>query len=109
FPVLHPLYPSPAKTDWASFIAKIDSSAPKLVYSMLLTGGNGYPFDTANALAVDARDSVWIGGTTGGSDLPLINPVQSSPGTSFVARLAPSGTPSISPVILGIQASAFRP
>jgi uncharacterized protein (TIGR03437 family) len=94
FPVVAPLQPQPDNPNAASFLAKVDPTGGKLVYSTLLTGSGGYPTaDQASAITVDAQGRAIVAGVTGDPTFPLINPIQPTfgLGSNFIARLAPGG------------------
>jgi uncharacterized protein (TIGR03437 family) len=94
FPTANGFEPHAPSLDGGPFVAKVSPAGRSLVYSTYLNG-SGYAFgNAATAIAVDAQDAVWVAGQTSTSDFPLVNPIQSSigvPGTSFIAKLNPSG------------------
>jgi uncharacterized protein (TIGR03437 family) len=95
FPVLHPVGPLPVNTSSGSFLAKVDPTGGKLLYSTLLTGSVGYPVsDHANAIITDRQGGIFVGGITGDFAMPLVNPVQATfaLGSNFILHLASSGT-----------------
>lgn len=83
-----------------AFIAKLDSSGGKLLYSSYL--GGSAP-DSARALAVDASGSAYVAGGTQSADFPTTpgvlqpayagasNPMPSLSGDGFVAKFSPAG------------------
>ena len=80
FPVTSDAYSSRSGT---SFIAKLSADASQLAYGTYFstptadTGGN------ITNLALDPTGNVWIAGNTQfGNNIPMVNPLQSLPGTS---------------------------
>jgi uncharacterized protein (TIGR03437 family) len=72
------------------FVTKLDSSG-NIVFSKSIGPMGSY----ADAIAVDPAGNVWVGGETGDTDFPLVNPLQSVPaanGIGFLVKLAPDGT-----------------
>jgi hypothetical protein len=75
-----------------AFVAKLNPSGSKLVYSTYL-GGSG--IDGGTAIAVDAAGSAYVAGFTASTNFPVANPIQATFGGSydgFVARLSTSGS-----------------
>ena len=94
FPTVNAIQATPGSPSGASFVAKIDPTGQKLIYSTYLSGGINFPFtDAAYAVAVDSAGAAWVGGFTGTVDFPLVDPVQpSTTGLSgYVAKLSPAG------------------
>jgi uncharacterized protein (TIGR03437 family) len=94
FPVVGPLIPQPVTQSAASFVAKVDGTGSRLIYSTLLTGSNGYPApEQANAIAVDPAGRAIVAGITGDPAFPLVNPIQPTfgLGSNFIAVLSASG------------------
>ncbi|MGH9431859.1 MAG: SBBP repeat-containing protein, partial [Terriglobia bacterium] len=56
------------------FVTKLNASGAALVYSSYL-GGNG--FDTAQGIAIDALDNIYLAGTTTSTNFPLMHAFQS--------------------------------
>jgi uncharacterized protein (TIGR03437 family) len=80
------------------FITKLNAAGNGLVYSTLLGGSNA---DGCSSIGVDSSGNAYAVGVTISTDLPTVNPIQStlpSPlfGTAsaaaFVAKLSPDGT-----------------
>jgi hypothetical protein len=78
---------------WDGFVTKIASDGSQVVWSTYYGGSGG---DVAEAIAPTSEGSVWIGGSTKSSDLPLQSPLQPSfaGGTddAFLAHVNSSGT-----------------
>jgi uncharacterized protein (TIGR03437 family) len=96
FPTVNAIQAVPGSSAGGSFVAKVDSTGGKLLYSTYLSGTGGWPFtDAATSIAVDAQGSAWVAGQTGATGFPLVLPIQSSlpPGVAaYIAKLVPSGT-----------------
>jgi hypothetical protein len=86
-----------------AFITKLSPDLSQLVFSTFY-GGAGR--DEANAIAVDARASVYIAGTTDSTNLdPLVNPIQRRRGAAgsdaFISRLGAQGNDLLYSTYLG--------
>jgi hypothetical protein len=96
FPTADPLQPGlgdsgPIRSGDA-FVTKLDASGTAFIYSTYF-GGNGS--DIGNGLALDARDNVYVTGTTLSTNFPTMNPLQPSlagGNDAFVAKLDQSGS-----------------
>jgi len=89
-----------------AFLTKLDSSG-RIAYSTFL-GGSGP--DEGHAVAVDADGSVYITGTTGSVDFPLVNAAQTAlagVSNTFVAKISASGAKLIYSTYLGGAESDF--
>ena len=78
--------------DTDAFIAKLDSSAAKLLYSSYL-GGSAK--ERGDSVAVDPNGIAYITGSTKSLDFPTVNPLQGSNGGGqdvFVAAVNAAGT-----------------
>ena len=97
FPVRNPLQAS-NQGQRDAFVAKLESSGARLLYSTLLGGSLD---DAVNAIAVDSEGSAYVAGETYSSNFPTRDAFQpqkagarlinSSVGNAFVAKLDPSG------------------
>ena len=83
---------------------------PVLVYSTYLGGGRigeGFNFDRANGIAVDAEGNAYVTGATSSPNFPLANPYQdaldSNPWVwnAFVVKLSPDGSNLVYSTYLG--------
>jgi hypothetical protein len=86
-----------------AFVAKLSPSGSSLVYSTFLggsfTGSVGSGADAANAIAVDARGSAYVTGTTSSTNFPVRNAFQpmcagacaEQRTDAFITKLNPSG------------------
>ncbi len=70
-----------------AFVTKFDATGRALVYSTYLGGNSG-----GNGIAVDARGSAYITGSTSSPDLPTINAFQKTPAEGFITKFDPAGT-----------------
>ena len=79
---------------------------PVLNYSSYL-GGRGE--DSAEGIAIDAEGAIYVSGTTGSTDFPTVNAVQSTfrggISDAFVVKLSSDGTTAIYATYLGGSAS----
>ncbi len=73
------------------FVTKVDPTG-NIVFTT--TFGQGASF--GNTIAVDPTGNIWVGGQTVATNFPLVNALQSSPGSypgsGFLAKLTPDGT-----------------
>lgn len=93
FPVLGS-YQSRIKGSSDAFVTKLDPTGTKILYSTYLGGARSAT--GSNSIAVDARGSAYIGGTTSSTAFPVtLGAYQSSPlagvDNSFVSKLSPAG------------------
>jgi hypothetical protein len=92
FPLMNPLQPVYGGGGADAFIAQLDPSGTRLVYSTYL-GGSGED-DAFFRPAVEADGRIYLTGATESPDFPLVNPLQSQlrgVRDAFVARIAPAG------------------
>jgi uncharacterized protein (TIGR03437 family) len=86
------LAPSSGRSD--VFVTKVDATG-NLVFTTTF-GGKGS--DQGNAIAVDPKGNIWVGGSTSSENFPLRDAMQISQGsgnpggTGFLVKLAPDGT-----------------
>jgi Beta-propeller repeat len=88
------------------FLTKLNPSQPGLQYSTYLGGKS---LDTANGIAVDSSSNVYLTGTTGSLDFPLVSPLQSGlTGTvaPFVAKISEGDRPLTATLFVPIVLSA---
>ncbi len=87
---------------WDAYITKLDPTGSTLIYSTYL-GGNGDEY--CYGLAVDGNGSAYISGVTWSSNLPTVNPFQSSHGGGqedvFVTKFNPAGSALVYSTYLG--------
>jgi hypothetical protein len=86
-----------------AFVSKLNTTGTGLVYSTYLGGSGG---DSGFGIAVDSTGNAYVGGITGSTDFPTVNPFQAnnkSPvnGTGFVSKLNPSGSALVYSTYLG--------
>ena len=82
-----------------AFVARLDPTGSRLIYSTRL---GGVLDDTVNAIAVDDGGNAYVAGETYSSDFPVkgafqmtkagMQLINSSTGSAFVAKVAPSGS-----------------
>jgi hypothetical protein len=90
-----------------AFVAKLDASGTRLVFSTFLGGsGHDLPFHISGCgvpgdapgwgLAVDGRGAVFVAGTTESEDFPTVNAFQTAHGgglrDGFVSKFSPDGS-----------------
>lgn len=77
--------PSPDVYSQAGFVAKLDTTASRLLFSTFLGGGSTGP----SVLALDAAGAIWLSGSAPANQLPP----SSTPilGTDYLAQLSPTG------------------
>jgi uncharacterized protein (TIGR03437 family) len=80
------------------FITKLNAAGNALIYSMVMGGTNA---DGCSSIGVDSSGNAYVTGATNSTDLPTVNPIQSSlPSplfgtasvTALVAKVSPDGT-----------------
>lgn len=79
------------RRDTNAFVAKLDPTGSKLLYSALVGGSDD---EQGLALAVDGLGNAWLAGATESSDLPLKNALSTTyhgDGDTFLTKLGPSG------------------
>jgi hypothetical protein len=99
FPLANPVQPGRQGTD--AFVAKIDPTGSRLVYSTYI-GGSG--LERGFDIAVDQSGSVYITGRTQSPDFPTTNAWQTTYGGSedaFVLKLSPDGSELLYATFLG--------
>src|SRR5205823_13013770 len=84
-----------------AFVTKFDPNG-SIVYSTYL-GGNGP--DTSTGITVDSSGNIYIAGSTGSTNFPLVNPIQAVYGGAitdwFVAKLNAAGSTLLFSTYLG--------
>jgi len=104
FPTMSPFQPVLNGSEDA-FITKIDPTGSAFVYSTYL-GGSGN--DAAYSIAVDSVGNVYLTGSTGSDDFPVMNPLQPVYGGSydaFATKLNAAGSALIYSTYLGGSAT----
>ena len=101
FPTLGAMKTTLASTKGNAFVTKLNPSGSALVFSTYLGGSgdhgglNGSFSDDGAGIAVDAAGNIYVAGTTGSSDFPLMNPYQATltgvGAANFVTKLDPTG------------------
>lgn len=86
-------------------IAEVATNGASFVYSTYLGGsGNAYFGDSGQAIAVDSQGYAYVTGSTGSSDFPVINAIQTNIlnySTAFIAQLEPGGNGLVYSTYLG--------
>lgn len=85
------------------FVAKIDASGTRLLYSTYLCGNGS---DSPNGIAIDAAGNAYVAGSTTSRDFPTVNPLQPSMqsewnGNGFLSKLSADGTRLVYSTFLG--------
>jgi hypothetical protein len=83
------------------FVAKLDPSGSNLVYADYIGGNNQ---DYGFGLALDSNKEVYVTGSTGSSDFPVVNPYQGSyPGSfnAFLSKISADGSSLVYSTYLG--------
>ncbi len=90
------------------YVAKINQVTRTVVYSTYL--GGSADGDYPSAITADAVGNVYVTGTPGGPDFPLINPIRSNYTalTAFLTKLTPSGTLAYSTFLGGTNGTVSR-
>ena len=101
FPTANAIQPAPGGL-LDVYVAKIDPSGSRLVYSTYL-GGVG--IDAASSIAADPAGNVYLSGLTSSHDFRTVNPLQAGNGgglfDAFVTKLNPAGTQVVYSTYLG--------
>jgi hypothetical protein len=109
FPTLNAIQPKNAG-GYDAFVTKLNPTGAGLVWSTYLGGsGDENTLSTSStgigAIALDAADNVYVGGSTASTDFPLANAVQSTygggPHDAFVAAIDSSGSKILYSTFLG--------
>ena len=99
FPTVNPVQATfGGSTD--AFVTKLSAAGSSLLYSTYL-GGNSD--ESGNGIAVDAAGSAYVTGSTGSSNFPTVNPVQTTNrnGDAFVTKLSAAGSSLLYSTYLG--------
>ena len=116
FPVVNALYPhiggqfNKIANAYPSdcFVAELDPTGAHLLYSTYFGADWN---DTATDIAIDSSDNVYITGTTGSTNFPVVNAVQSQLGgtnNAFVAEIGAGGSPLVFSTYLGGTTLSMR-
>jgi hypothetical protein len=97
FPTKAPFQPNLSGTQNA-FVVSLDSAGSP-VYSTFL-GGAGAAVGIG--IAVDSTGNAYLTGLAG-TGFPLVNPVQSTPNSAFIAKLNPSGSALLYSTYFGVE------
>jgi len=81
FPTVNPIQPSFAG-GIDTFVTKVNSAGSALVYSTYLGGSSN---DFGSGIALDPSGNAYVTGTTGSSNFPTVNPLQSTLSGAFDA------------------------
>lgn len=99
FPLVNP-YDS-TRSGYEGFVAKLSADGSELLYSSFF-GGESY--DEVWALAVDNENCIYIGGTTGSPNFPIVNAYDSTYAGGedvYVAKLSANGSELLYSTFLG--------
>jgi hypothetical protein len=77
---------NPVEND--AFVTKLNPAGNAIVYSTYLGGSQD---DVGRSIAVDATGA-YVSGSTTSTDFPTVNPLLSTPGSGFVAKLNAAGS-----------------
>ncbi len=86
------------------FVVKLNATGTAFDYATYLGGNNSNGLDTINGLVVDSSGDAYVTGSTGSSNFPLVNPIQTLTPTEsagFVSILNPAGSALIFSTFLG--------
>ncbi len=105
---------NPYQTDqsWGDvFITKLNNTGNALLYSTYVGGSAGTGTEGAFGIAVDSLSNVYVTGSTGSTDFPLVNPFQNVYGGSFndafIIKLNSSGDTLLYSTYLGGLSNDF--
>ncbi len=107
FPLVDPLQPTigSAGVD-DGFLARLNPAGSALTFSTYLGGSAG---DELHALALDAAGAAYLGGLTGSTDFPVVNPAQPGNGgmlDAVVAKITVDPPPAPPPAPANLTATA---
>ncbi len=94
FPTVNPWKPTLGDAEQNAFVTKLSSAGSSLIYSTYLGGNSFFSIDEGDGIAVDNAGNAYVSGTTGSSDFPLVNALQSVFGgveDAFVTELDATG------------------
>ena len=100
FPVAGALQGSLLNSSFGNaFVTKFNATGSALVYSTYLGGTGG---EQGTGIAVDSSGNAYVSGSTGSTDFPTTSGAfQTTPGTSYVAKLNASGSALVYSTYLG--------
>ena len=82
-----------------AFVTKLNATGSALVYSTYLGGTGG---ENGTGIAVDSAGNAYVSGSTGSTDFPTTSGAfQTTPGSSYVAKLNASGSALVYATYLG--------
>ncbi len=89
FPLVNPL----AGQQMPGFVSKLNSSGSAVVFSTYFGLVDGVAQPTSNSLQADSQGNVYFGGTVmpGAGSIPLLNPIQGTPTSYYLAALDSTG------------------
>ncbi len=105
FPVMNALYPTHSGY-YDSFLTKLDPSG-NMLFSTYLGGSGG---DGAKDIALDSDGNIYLTGSTGSSDYPVVNGYQETFGGQsdiFVTKVNPDGSELIYSTYIGVWAGEY--
>lgn len=97
FPTRAPFQPSLTGTQNAFVVSLNSAGSP--VYSTFLGGAGGA---VGSGIAVDSTGNAYLTGTAG-MGFPLVNPLQSTPNSAFIAKLNSSGSALLYSTYFGVE------
>ena len=106
FPAANPIDRRIGHNEQDAFVVKLNATGTALIYSTYLGGSKG--FDSGNGIAVDSAGNAYVAGTTTGKGFPTTTGAYQSVGTSWVAKLNPTGNALVySTAIAGARVNAL--
>ena len=85
-----------------AFVTKVNPAGTATIFSTYFGGRDST--ETGTGVAVDASGNVFLGGTTFGADLPIVNAYQATSGgadDAFLAKLNPTGSALVYSTFIG--------
>ena len=106
FPAANPIDRRIGHNEQDAFVVKLNATGTALIYSTYLGGSKGV--DSGNGIAVDSAGNAYVAGTTTGKGFPTTTGAYQSVGTSWIAKLNPTGNALVySTAIAGARINAL--